>query len=88
MAFHPSGDLLASGDDGVVILWDVPRRERRATLLGLPEGWAAFSPGGLYKLEGDVTGQFWYVIGMCRFEPGELDEYLPEVRRLALDEPF
>ncbi|WP_182885130.1 TIR domain-containing protein [Microbispora sp. H10885] len=89
VAFHPSGDLLASGgDDGVVILWDVPGRRRRTTLLGLPEGWAAFSPDGLYKLEGDVTGQFWFVIGMCRFEPGELDEYLPEVRRLALDEPF
>ncbi|MEW9531421.1 TIR domain-containing protein [Microbispora sp. NPDC049125] len=89
VAFHPAGDLLASaGDDGVVILWDVATRERRATLLALPEGWAAFAPGGHYKLEGDVAGQFWYVIGMCRFEPGELDDYLSEVRRLALDEPF
>ncbi|MCT9930561.1 TIR domain-containing protein [Planotetraspora sp. A-T 1434] len=89
VAFHPSGDLLASaGDDGVAILWDVASWTPRATLLGLPEGWAAFAPSGLYKVEGDVAGQFWYVIGMCRFDLGELDEYLPEVRRLALDEPF
>ncbi|WP_279340462.1 TIR domain-containing protein [Sphaerisporangium perillae] len=91
VAFSPSGDLLASaGDDGVVILWDltgdVPLQ--RATLLGLAEGWAALSPDGRYKTEGDVTGQFWYVIGMCRFDPGELDPYLPGVRQIALDAPF
>ncbi|MFC4532916.1 TIR domain-containing protein [Sphaerisporangium dianthi] len=91
VAFSPSGDVLASaGDDGVVILWDltgdVPLQ--RATLLGLAEGWAAISPDGRYKIEGDVTGQFWYVIGMCRFDPGELDPYLPAVRQIALDAPF
>ncbi|GII65739.1 hypothetical protein Skr01_58240 [Sphaerisporangium krabiense] len=91
VAFSPSGDQLASaGDDGVVILWDLTGEApvQRATLLGLPEGWAAFSPDGRYKTEGDVAGQFWFVIGMCRFDPGELDPYLPGVRQIALDAPF
>jgi hypothetical protein len=60
----------------------------RLTLLGLPEGWAALAPDGRYKLEGDVGGQFWHAIGMCRFETGELDPYLPGVRQLPLDAAF
>ncbi|MCW2877665.1 MAG: repeat protein-like protein [Sphaerisporangium sp.] len=91
MAFSPSGDLLASaGDDGVVLLWDLTGEVpvQRATLLGMPQGRAALSPDGRYKMEGEVAGQFWYVIGMCRFEPGELDPYLPGVRQIALDAEF
>jgi hypothetical protein len=60
----------------------------RATLIGVPGGWAALTPGGGYKHEGDVTGEFWHVVGMTRFTPGELDQYLPEVHRLAHDEPL
>ncbi|MER7544229.1 TIR domain-containing protein [Spirillospora sp. NPDC127506] len=90
--FSPDGTLLATaGDDGAIILWDVADRDapaRRATLLGLAEGWAALAPDGRYKFEGDATAEFWYAIGMCRFEPGELDPYLQEVRRLPLDAPF
>ncbi|MBN6054039.1 TIR domain-containing protein [Nonomuraea sp. RK-328] len=88
VAYSPSDpDLLATaGDDGVVILWR--GENRHATLLGLPEGWAALSPSGRYKVEGEVAGQFWHVIGMSRFEPGELDPYLPEVRPVPLDAPF
>ncbi|KAB2342709.1 WD40 domain-containing protein [Actinomadura rudentiformis] len=89
MAFDPGGATLASaGDDGAVILWDVSdpaAPARKATLLGLSEGWAALTPDGRYKWEGNSTAEFWLGIGMCRFEPGELDPYLPEVRRLALD---
>ena len=35
-----------------------------------------------------MTGQFWYVVGMWRFELGELDPYLTAARRMALDEEF
>ncbi|MGH3718365.1 MAG: TIR domain-containing protein [Pseudonocardiaceae bacterium] len=91
VTFSPSGDLLATGgDDGTTRLWSVTSDppELRLTLLGLPEGWAALAPDGRYKLEGNVGGQFWNVINMCRFETGELDSYLPEVRQLTPETPF
>ncbi|MFI7704784.1 TIR domain-containing protein [Nonomuraea sp. NPDC049480] len=87
VAFCPVSGLLASaGDDGVVILWE--GAERRATLLGLPEGWAALAPDGRYKIQGEPAGQFWHVIGMSRFELGELDPYLTGVRQVPLDSSF
>jgi WD40 repeat protein/3',5'-cyclic AMP phosphodiesterase CpdA len=89
--FNPAGDLLATGsDDGTTRLWSISDDGPllRLTLLGLPEGWAALAPDGRYKLEGNVGGQFWNVVNMCRFETGELDSYLPGVRQLTLETPF
>ncbi|MET7768988.1 TIR domain-containing protein [Nocardia sp. NPDC005366] len=94
LTFSPAGRWLASGgDDGNVIVWATGAQPAEpaavhAVLLGLPEGWAALAPDGRYKFEGNIAGQFWYVIGMSRFETGELDPYVPEVRRLASDDPF
>lgn len=89
VAFSPDGSqLAASGEDGTIRLWalsaDTPPR-LRATLFSTPGGWAAFTPSGGYKYAGDVTGEFWHVIGVCRFDPGELDGHLPGVGRLPLD---
>ncbi|GAB0101969.1 hypothetical protein JMUB6875_09360 [Nocardia sp. JMUB6875] len=93
LTFDPTGRVLASGgNDGSIMLWSLGETggapELRATLLGLPEGWAAFTPDGRYKTEGLTAGQFWHVIGMCRFEPGELDPYLAEICPVDLDDPL
>ncbi|MFD3593691.1 TIR domain-containing protein [Nocardia sp. NPDC058640] len=94
LGFDPTGELLASGsEDGNVVLWSGVASPTapptiRAVLLGLPEGWAALTPDGRYKYEGNVSGQFWHVIGTTRFEPGELDQHLAQVVRVAVDAPL
>jgi hypothetical protein len=87
VAFSPDSHTLASGSyDNTVRLWDIATGRCLAILLPCPEGWVAFTPDGRYKLGGDIAGSFWHVIGLCRFEPGELDPYLP--LRIPDDEPL
>ena len=88
MAFSPDGKTLASASsDNTVRLWDVATGRCLAVLLPLPEGWVAFSPDGRYKFGGVPAGGFWHAISLCRFEPGELDEWIPGLR-LADDASF
>jgi WD40 repeat protein len=85
VVFSPDGSGLASAShDGTVRFWDATTGRHLATFLGHLDGWVAFRPDGCFKSGGDVTGVFWHAIGLCRFEPGELDPYLPT--RLQLPE--
>jgi hypothetical protein len=71
--------------DGTARLWDATTGDLRGTLLPLADGgYAVLLPDGSYKLEGDARGKLWWVIKMCRFEAGELDGHVPEIRALPL----
>jgi hypothetical protein len=83
VAFSSVGGQLATGSrDGTVRLWDAAGSGFVAQLSALPEGWSALGVDGAYKFEGEIAGELWWVAGLCRFEPGELDPYLSLVRRL------
>ena len=87
VAFSPDGSLLATAsNDGTIRIWDVSTGSARVTLAEFSEGgYATLSTGG-YKFDGDLLGELWWAIKLCRFEPGELDPYVPGLRRLSAEE--
>lgn len=89
LAFSPDGCLLASAaSDHTVRVWELRSESCLVSLVHLSEGWVAFTPEGRYRLGGDVGGSFWHLVGLCRFQPGELDGYLLQPLRMDDHEVF
>jgi hypothetical protein len=88
-AFSPDGTLLATAsNERTIRIWDMSTGKASVTLAELPDGgYVALSAAG-YRLEGDLGNDLWWAIKLCRFEPGELDPYVPGLRRLSAKEPI
>jgi WD40 repeat protein len=91
VAFSPDGLLLATtSSDNLIRLWDVSGAPAlAATLAPLGNGaHVTLLPDGSYKLRGEPDESLWWAMRLCRLAPGELDEYVPEIRRLPADAPI
>lgn len=83
MAFTPDGAHVAvAGADGAVLycVADQGRLEVVGTFLDLTDGWVSFAPDGRYKYGGAINRRFWHVIGLCRFEVGDLVAAVPDLQ--------
>ncbi len=89
IAFSPSGTRLITGSaDHTIRMWSTASGECLAVIVPFPEGWVAYRPrDGRYRCEGKLDFDFYHTVGRCRFELGELDLYIPNLR-LADDEPL
>lgn len=45
-------------------------------------------PDGSYRVSGDLSDNLWWAVKLSRFEVGELDPYVPEIRKIPDDMPI
>jgi hypothetical protein len=82
--------LAASTGHGTIVIrpYGGPAGAPAGELVPLADGgWAALGDGW-HKISGRVSGEFWYAINMCRFEPGVLGADREGSQPLALDAPL
>ena len=70
-------------------LWRISDGLCLAVWVLAPEGWALYLAQGLprYKYGGNVRNYFWHRAGLCRYDIGDLDKLIPNLR-MDEDEPL
>jgi len=72
----------SGSSDNTAKIWDGKSGELIVTLVRFQEDGAVIWPAGRYWMKGEYAGDFWWTIGLCRFEPGEPDPYVAHIRRV------
>ncbi len=89
MAWSPDSRRLATAHAGEVLrIWDAGSGALLGTLVPLADGWAVLHDDNRYAYHGTVRGEFWWTVGLARFEPGELDPYHPRLCRVDVGTPL
>jgi len=90
VVFIGNKNVLSGGTDGTMHLWRIKDGVCLAKFIHAPEGWAMYLANGhspRYKAGGNIHNYFWHVANHNRFNVGELDEYIPNLR-MNDDEPI
>ena len=84
VAFSPDGSLIATASkDTTVRIWRTASGVLLGTLVPLPSGGnALLLVDGRYRVD-EPGDDIWWAIKLCRFSPGELDLYVPGIRRVT-----
>ncbi|GAA2892846.1 hypothetical protein Acy02nite_40180 [Actinoplanes cyaneus] len=82
LSYTPDGQRLAvAGGDQAVRIWETGRSTPHAVLVPLADkGSVVLFHDQRYVLRGRPGDEYWYAMGMCRFDPGDLDPYVPDLR--------
>jgi WD40 repeat protein len=88
-AWSPDSQRLAAGyHDNTMRIWHTAAGTLLGTSMPLADGWAVLYDNNRYAYDGTLQGEFWWVVGLARFETGELEPHIPELRRVPAGAPM
>lgn len=85
-AWSPDSERLATGHyNNTVRIWHAATGTLLMTSVPLADGWTVLYDNNRYSRDGTIRGELWWSVGLARFEAGELEPYIPELRTLPAE---
>jgi WD40 repeat protein len=86
VVFSPDGSLIATASaDRTARIWNTAGACLAVLRAFSADGYAVLLADGSYKLETSSRGELWWAVKLARFEPGEIEQFVPIIRRRPAD---